>query len=68
MVAGSPPAPVTTAAVAAPVVLTLQLVAVRPVLNLRSDRVLAGETAPRSHAHLVHIALAVLGVLAPATG
>lgn len=54
------------------VVLVLQLAAVRPVLNRRSDRVLAGETPPRSRAHLAYVvlevvkvaALAVLGVTA----
>lgn len=37
-------------------VLVVQLAAVRPVLNRRSDRVLAGEDAPRSRAHLVYVA------------
>src|SRR5690606_28545541 len=34
--------------------LVLQLVAVRPALTKRSDAVLAGEDAPRSHAHLAY--------------
>lgn len=58
--------------VAAVVVLAVQLVAIRPVLNRRSDRVLAGEEAPRSRAHLGYVAaesvkvilLVVAGVLA----
>ncbi|MFC5633168.1 hypothetical protein [Streptomyces bullii] len=40
--------------------LAVQLVAVRPVLNRRSDRVLAGEELPRSRAHHVYIALELL--------
>ncbi|WP_051736130.1 hypothetical protein [Amycolatopsis rifamycinica] len=45
-------------------VLLVQLVAVRPALTRRSDRVLAGETGPRSHAHLGYIGLEVLKVAA----
>ncbi|CAA9286557.1 MAG: Putative transmembrane protein [uncultured Actinomycetospora sp.] len=53
------------------VVLLAELVLVRPRLNRRSDRVLAGETLPRSRLHLAYIglegvkvaALVVLGVL-----
>jgi hypothetical protein len=53
------------------VLLLAQLVLVRPRLNRRSDRVLAGETLPRSQLHLAYIglevakvaALVVLGVL-----
>lgn len=43
-------------------VLLVQLVAVRPALTRRSDRVLAGETGPRSHAHFGYIGLEVLKV------
>jgi hypothetical protein len=49
-----------TACVAA--VLAAQLVAVRPALNRRSDRVLAGEDLPRSRQHLVYVALEVAKV------
>lgn len=49
------------------VVLAVQLVGIRPVLNRRSDRVLAGETAPRSRAHLVYIAAEVVKVAALVT-
>lgn len=49
---------------AAVVVLLVQLVAVRPRLTRRSDAVLAGADAPRSHAHHVYIALESLKVLA----
>ncbi|MER7818425.1 hypothetical protein [Streptomyces sp. NPDC096153] len=70
--AGGPPAPVVALAALAVVLLTVQLAAVRPVLNRRSDRVLAGEDVPRSRAHLVYIAcesakaltLASLGIAA----
>jgi hypothetical protein len=41
-------------------VLVVQLAAVRPALTRRSDRVLAGGTGPRSHAHFVYIGLEVL--------
>jgi hypothetical protein len=47
----------------------VQLGAVRPALNRRSDRVLAGEELPRSRGHLVYVALeAVKVVLLVATG
>lgn len=45
-------------------ILAVQLVAIRPVLNKRSDRVLAGETGPRSRVHLVYVAAEVLKVAA----
>ncbi|MFI7677335.1 hypothetical protein [Actinophytocola sp. NPDC049390] len=45
-------------------VLVVQLAAIRPVLNRRSDRVLAGEDAPRSHAHLAYVAAEVVKVAA----
>ncbi|MBG7704381.1 MULTISPECIES: hypothetical protein [Streptomyces] len=47
-----------TAAVAA--LLLAQLAVVRPLLNRRSDRVLAGEELPRSRSHLWYVALEVL--------
>jgi hypothetical protein len=43
-------------------VLIVQLAVVRPVLSRRSDRVLAGEDGPRSHAHLVYVGLEVVKV------
>ncbi|MDR7275103.1 hypothetical protein [Catenuloplanes atrovinosus] len=49
------------------IVLVVQVAAVRPALSRRSDRVLAGETGPRSHAHLIYVALEVLKVAALAT-
>lgn len=55
---------VVSSAMAGAVVLVLivQLVAVRPALTRRSDRVLAGEEGPRSHAHLVYVGLEVVKV------
>jgi hypothetical protein len=44
------------------VVLAVQLGAVRPVLNRRSDLVLAGEDVPRGRAHVIYIGLEVLKV------
>jgi hypothetical protein len=46
------------------VLLVAQLAGVRPVLNRRSDRVLAGEDVPRSRAHLAYIGLEVVKVAA----
>jgi hypothetical protein len=46
------------------VVLLAQLALVRPRLNRRSDRVLAGETLPRSGLHLAYIGLEVVKVAA----
>ncbi|MFE7954351.1 hypothetical protein [Streptomyces sp. NPDC057413] len=62
--AGSPGASVTALTAVAVLLLVVQLAAVRPVLNRRSDRVLAGEEAPRSRAHVVYIALELLKVIA----
>ncbi|MFF9098109.1 hypothetical protein ACF1AX_33920 [Streptomyces sp. NPDC014802] len=61
---GSPGASVTALTAVAVLLLVVQLAAVRPVLNRRSDRVLAGEEAPRSRAHFVYIALELLKVIA----
>ncbi|HET6359776.1 hypothetical protein [Streptomyces sp.] len=54
--AGDPPVPVAVLAALPAVLLAVQLTAVRPVLNRRSDRVLVGEEVPRSRAHLVYVA------------
>ncbi len=43
-------------------VLIVQFVAVRPLLTRRSDRVLAGEDAPRSRAHYAYVVLEVVKV------
>jgi hypothetical protein len=45
------------------VLLGVQLAAIRPRLNRRSDRVLAGEDLPRSREHLVHVALELVKVV-----
>ncbi|WP_395107300.1 hypothetical protein [Actinomadura sp. SCN-SB] len=63
--------PSTTGAVAlavAIVTLAAQLALVRPRLTRRSDRILAGEEAPRSHAHHAYIALEAVKVIALVTG
>jgi hypothetical protein len=44
------------------VLLVVQLGVVRPALNRRSDRVLAGEELPRSRGHLGYVALEVVKV------
>ena len=44
--------------------LLVQLLAVRPPLNRRSDSILAGEDAPHSRAHHAYIALEALKVVA----
>jgi hypothetical protein len=61
---GGPSTTTTIAVVVAVVVLAAQLAVVRPRLNRRSDRVLAGEEGPRSHAHLWYVGLEVLKVAA----
>lgn len=43
-------------------VLAIQIVVVRPPLTKRSDRVLAGETAPRSRAHWAFVVLELVKV------
>ncbi|MEU5564379.1 hypothetical protein [Micromonospora musae] len=72
---GAATAPVVAVTGLAAAVLLLQLVAVRPRLNVRTRRVLAGEDAPRSGSHLGYVLLEVakaatllaLGVLLLAT-
>ena len=44
--------------------LLFQVVAVRPALTRRSERVLAGAEGPRSRAHYVYVALEVVKVIA----
>jgi hypothetical protein len=52
----SPPAPsVTVAVLVAVFALAVQLTAVRPFLNRRSDKVLAGLDAPRSRGHYAYV-------------
>ncbi|OOK66030.1 hypothetical protein BZL30_0093 [Mycobacterium kansasii] len=44
--------------------LALQLIAVRPRLTRRSDRVLAGQEGPRSRAHYIYVGFEVVKVVA----
>ncbi|AEW98898.1 hypothetical protein [Streptantibioticus cattleyicolor] len=64
VVAGSAGVPVVACAVAAAVLLAVQLAVIRPPLNRRSDRVLAGEELPRSSGHLYYVACESLKVAA----
>jgi hypothetical protein len=64
LVASLPGRPVAVAPVA---VLAVQLLLVRPWLNRRSGRVLAGEEVPRSRAHLAYVALEVVKAAALVT-
>ncbi|WP_225725556.1 MULTISPECIES: hypothetical protein [unclassified Nocardia] len=50
--------------VIAAAILAAQILFVRPPLTRRSDRVLAGEELPRSHAHYWYIALELAKVVA----
>ncbi|MCQ4043753.1 hypothetical protein ACFOSC_11580 [Streptantibioticus rubrisoli] len=61
---GHPSASVGAATAITAFLLAVQLAVVRPLLNRRSDRVLAGETFPRSRAHLVYVALELAKVAA----
>jgi hypothetical protein len=63
-VADPPRAGVTAAFVVAFAALGLQLGAVRPRLNRRSDQVLAGLDAPRSRGHYAYVGLEVVKALA----
>lgn len=59
-----PPPVAVGVALSVPVLaLVVQVLAVRPRLNRRSDEVLAGADRPRSHAHLVYIALEAVKVV-----
>lgn len=53
---------------AAVVLLLVQLLAVRPPLNRRSDRILAGEQLPHSPWHLTYAALETVKVIALLVG
>lgn len=63
VVAGSLPASVAALMAVAAVLLAVQLGVVRPRLNRRSDRVLAGEDLPRSRGHLWYVALETVKVV-----
>lgn len=64
VVAGPTRAGVTVAIGVAVAALAVQLVAVRPALTRRSDRVLAGADGPRSRAHYGYVALEAVKVVA----
>ncbi len=59
-----PPADVVAAFLTAFAMLATQLIAVRPFLNRRSDRVLAGLNLPRSRGHYAYVGLEVVKVIA----
>ena len=59
-----PSGPVLVLAAVTAVLLAVQLLLVRPRLNRRSARVLAGHVAPRSRAHRAYIGLEVLKLAA----
>ncbi len=63
-----PSVPAAVTVVLAAAALLLQLTAVRPRLNRRTEAVLAGEDAPRSRGHHAYIALEVVKVVALAVG
>jgi len=68
LAAGSPSAGATGAGAAAAAMLAAQLLLVRPRLTRRSDAVLAGQDAPRSHAHYAYVALEGAKVIALLVG
>ncbi len=59
-----PPIGVIAAFTAAIALLAAQLIAVRPFLNRRSDKLLAGLNAPRSRGHYAYVGLEVIKVIA----
>ena len=59
LIVDMPSTPVAVAAAVAIALLVVQLGAIRPRLNRRSDRVLAGEDVPRSLSHHTYIAAEV---------
>ncbi|ORW04594.1 hypothetical protein [Mycobacterium kyorinense] len=65
VVVADPPAPgVIAGFVIAFAALALQLAAVRPRLNRRSDKVLAGLDAPRSRGHYAYVGFELIKVIA----
>lgn len=63
VVAGPTPGGVAAAIAVAVVALAIQLVAVRPALTRRADKVLAGSDGPRSRAHYAYVALETVKVV-----
>ena len=76
IVGGRPTGSVAALTAAVLIILAGQLIAIRPQLNRRTDRVLAGQHPPRSTIHLYYVALeaikaltlAALGICLLATG
>jgi len=64
ILASPPPTGVILAFLTAFAVLAAQLVAVRPFLNRRSNKVLAGLNAPRSRGHYAYVGLEAIKVIA----
>ncbi len=64
IVAGPPPSSVVVALAVALAALAVQLLGIRPRLNRRTDKVLAGLDSPRSHAHYAYVGLEVAKVIA----
>jgi len=67
LVIGPRPPPVVASALAAGALLAVQLLAVRPALSRRTDRVIGAEDdadGPGSRAHLVYVALEIAKVVA----
>ncbi len=64
VVAGPMPVRITVAYAVALLALAVQLVAVRPRLTRRSDKVLAGLDAPRSRAHYAYVGLEAVKAVA----
>ncbi|WP_406816144.1 hypothetical protein [Mycobacterium sp. M23085] len=64
VVAGRTRGGVAAAIAVAVAALALQLVAVRPALTRRADKVLAGSDGPRSRAHYAYVALEPVKVIA----
>jgi hypothetical protein len=61
---GDAPNRIVVSAAAGVALLAVQVLAVRPGLTLRSDRVLAGEQVPHSRAHYAYVALEIAKVVA----
>jgi hypothetical protein len=64
----SPPSAATAAFAVALAALAVQIGAVRPQLNRRTDQVLAGLDAPRSRGHYIYIGLEAIKALALVVG
>lgn len=65
---GLPGTDATVAVTIAVLALAVQVIVVRPQLTHRTDAVLAGLDAPRSHVHYVYIALEVVKTIALLVG